>query len=627
MCGIHLIIDKKQRLEREQPNALKEMLNATEQRGPDARSSFSFSWRKGMLHLGSNRLKIIDPDARANQPMQSSDKRYVLSFNGAIYNYFDLRNELLAQGVQFSTQSDTEVLLHLLIRYGVQALNRLNGMFALVFYDSHEQKVLLARDRFGMKPLYYAQNDNYILASSSARAIADSECISKKLNEMALQQYLSFGYANAPITFFQGIYQLKAGHYMLIEGETELQSQAFTPVLKRGENNTTPKEVLSQTEELLSNAVLNHLQADVPIALMLSGGVDSTLLLSLIKSLGAHPVPTFSVINTKQEASFGTEDYIYARQAAAKYGTQHYELQLESPMLNDHHEAFLASIDQPVGDSAAFMTYLISAEIKKVAGVALSGAGADELFGGYNRHQAFAQYLQNYQAFKRFHPLLKSGAGLLPTAFAHPFRKQFRLLKKLGNSLHADPAQTFINFISQERLAGNRETDHNFAPATDGEQAFDEGWLGAALEHDLQHYLASDVLSVSDQMSMAQSLEMRMPFLDVPLSNYVRSLPATYRLQQGKKWILKSLLNQEGGKVFTKRKKEGFGLPISYWFREEKQARLLDSLLPHKQLIYEYIDYNLVQSLRQAHLSSKKDYGSELWNIWILASWLKLNFS
>lgn len=627
MCGIHLIFDKKHQLATASPTSLTQMLKASAYRGPDAQGMKSLPMQRGSLHLGSNRLKIIDPRDSANQPMASADGRYWLCFNGTIYNYHELRNELLSRGIQFLTQSDTEVLLYLLASQGKAALDRLNGMFALFFYDSQEQKLLLARDRFGMKPLFYAESQDYFICSSEAKCIAASGLLEKKLYAPALQDYMSFRYVNPPYTFFENVYQLPPGSYMEISSEDEPETCSYTEQIIQMDE-VSEAEVLRNTEELLQDAVLNHFVGDVPSGLLLSGGVDSTLLLSMIKELGAHPVPSFSVINSEKEAAFGTKDYHYARKAAELYGSRHYELTLESRMLTQHHEDFLVHIDQPVGDSAAFMTYLLSAEVKKVAGVALSGAGADELFAGYNRHQAYQQYLKHYNTLMKFSSILKSGSKYLPTGFAHPLRKPFRLLKKMGLSLDKDPAQTFINFTSQRSvLEDTQQLSSLKKSGSGGDSVFEESWLRAALEHELQYYLPGDVLVLSDNMSMAQSLEMRMPYLDLPLANYVRSLPAGFRMKHGKKWILKRLLEERGGKAFCTRPKEGFGLPFGHWLHETEMEYVRESIRGKNQLIYEYVSYEQIQQMLRAHLQKKKDYSQELWAVWMLASWLKIHFS
>ena len=622
MCGIHLILDRHKKLSPQQPQALQRMLDAALHRGPDHCDILSLDYRGGRLHLGSNRLRIIDPHQRANQPMQSADGRYSLCFNGTIYNYFELRNWLLGEGVQFSTQSDTEVLLHMLIRQGKDALTELNGMFALIFYDAQEEKLLIARDRFGMKPLYYFRDNNYLVLASETRSLISSGLVSKKLREEAIAEYLYFRYVQPPATFYEGVYQFPAGSYAEVGSEGEVQVCAFVP--ENDAREIPEDEVLRDVEERLTDAVLRHLVADVNSGLFLSGGVDSTLLLACIKEQGAHPVPTFSVANSREDASYGTQDYRYAAMAAEMYGRQHYELVLSADMLPAHAKSFITAIDQPVGDSAAFLTYLLSAEVKKVAGVALSGAGADELFGGYHRHRAFQQYLRHYRWLMKSEGLFRNVSKLLPFGFAHPLRKQFRLLSKLGNSLHRDPALTFQNFIGREAFAA--PTDAPAAEQFADQAGFETYWLKYALTHDLNRYLPQDVLMLSDNMSMACSLEMRMPYLDLTLSDYVKQLPAPLKLRHGRKWILRRLLEEKGGKVFCQRSKEGFGLPLGNWLRAGVSASLRSELKDKQHLLYQFVPYEQVQQMLGMHMAKRQDHGIDLWNLWQLAAWMRIHF-
>ncbi len=622
MCGIQLIFDKKRQLPPQQAIAMQKMLEAGSHRGPDAEDAASFSFGGGRIHLGSNRLKIIDPHPRANQPMLSADGRYSLCFNGTIYNYFELRNQLLGQGIQFTTQSDTEVLLHMLIRHGHEALDKLNGMFALAFYDVQAEKLLIARDRFGIKPLYYFQNEDYLLFSSQIKSLTNCGLLAKKLRPAAIHEYLAFRYAHPPRTFFENIFQFPAGHYLEIGAAGHGEPRPF---VGRNEQQEIPEaEVLREVEERLTDAVLRHLVADVNSGLFLSGGVDSTLLLALIHEQGAHPIPTFSVINSKEDAAYGTHDYQYAASAAAMYGRKHYELALSADMLPKHAPSFISSVDQPVGDSAAFLTYMLSAEVKKVAGIALSGAGADELFGGYHRHQAFQMYLRYYRAFIKSAALIRKTSQILPTGFRHPLQEQFRLLAKLGKSLHNNPAQTFRNFIGREIFSSSLQlTDEG---ASSDQNNFESYWLEYAFAHDLHNYLPQDILLLSDNMSMARSLEMRLPYLDQALASYALKLPASLKLRHGRKWILKRLLEKRGGKAFSRRAKAGFGLPLGHWLRTEACQSVRSRLETRDSLLYEHIAYEQVAQMLKAHQARRADHGIDLWNLWQLSAWLEVNF-
>ncbi len=625
MCSIHLIVDKKKMLASSQ--AVEGMMQSATRRGPDAQGFLHWETGSQTLWVAANRLKIIDLSPAADQPMLSADGRYLLVFNGEIYNYHDLRNQLLTAGVTFTTHSDTEVLLQLLMAEGVRALTRLNGMFALAFYDRQEETLLTARDSFGMKPLYYAENEQYVIISSTTQSILASGLIRKELDEQQISHYLRFKYATPSYTFFRHIRSLPPGYCLEKQGNSDSILRSFlSDQAADNPPDLSEDTVVAQTEELLTDAVLRHLAADMPCGLFLSGGVDSTLLLAIMQRQGAHPVPTFSVINEVAEQNFGTRDYHYARQAADRYGTHHYELTLQPALVEEAWTDFLHQTDQPVGDSAALMTYLLSQEARKVAGVVLSGAGADELFGGYHRHQAFQWYLQHYTLLQKT-GFIRKAIQHLPTGLAHPWRKQFRLLQKLGQSLTADPMATYQNFVSLPPLPGQYTDDaRDWQEPPKDQEAFAAQHLAYALNEDLQRYLPCDVLALSDNMSMAQSLEMRMPYLDKNLADYVRQLPAAFRLKHGRKWILKHMLDRYGGKTFTRRSKEGFGVPSGAWLRNEAYHFLRQPLENADAPLFRYVPFPEVQHLLQAHLRQQADHSQELWMLLILSAWLTHHF-
>ncbi len=375
-----------------------------------------------------------------------------------------------------------------------------------------------------------------------------------------------------------------------------------------------------KVEDLLKDSVLRHLTADVFSGLFLSGGVDSTLLLALMKEVGVPPVPTFSIVNDAQEKHFGTEDYRYAQQAAQQFGSYHREVSLTLSLFEEHFEKFVQQLDQPIGDSGAMMTYLLSQEAQQYVKVVLSGAGADELFGGYNRHQAYYQYLKHYSLFKWLAKPSKTLSSVLPTGYSQPLRKPFRLFKKFAQSLSDDPPTTFLQFVT---LSGLKDcpssiSEYHFRPEKD----FIEEHLSFALQHDQQHYLIEDVLQMSDTSSMAHSLELRVPYLDAPLAHYVQSLPAVFRLKHGRKWILRNLLDQYGGKPFTRRAKEGFGLPFGHWLKEKRSTIIRQHLEDHQLPIYEFISFNKVDRLLTAHRRGYQDHSAELWSVMLLSAWL-----
>ena len=610
MCGVNLILDKKASLD---DYHIQQMNTRLQHRGPD-----SISWKKMAIgdqkaFVGNTRLKIIDPEEHANQPMVSSDGNYLLSFNGEIYNYHDLKNQLISQGVSFCSQSDSEVLFHWLINYGKAGIKALQGMFAFIFIDKKKGQTLLARDRHGMKPLYFADVDPIFIASSEIKAIFATNLIRKELNELQIFHYLQFRYAKAPETFFKDVFALKPGHVLTIK-DGKISEDCFT---KKNfvETPETEEAISLKIESLLTDSLMSHLHADVPVGLLLSGGVDSTLLLALAHKNGKQHLPTFSIYTGSKEKSFGTQDRVFAKKAAVLYSADHHEFHIDQGILS-HLEEHMGHMDQPIGDSASLLTDFISREAGKSIKVALTGAGADELMAGYNRHEAFYQYLNRIHFFSRNRNLLKGLSSFLPTGFDHPWRKNFRLIKRFMKNLDGDAQQVYLNFLSFD----------TFKSAEKLYETTSNGLFQWALDHDRENYLVSDILMLSDQMSMKNSLEFRMPYLDADFTNFIYQLPSTLLIKKGKKWFLKSILQKYRGKAFVDRPKEGFGLPTGKWLHEGHFRPFLKVLNDPESVLFRYIEQTRVQQLISQHLRKKEDYSLEIWSIVILAHWLQRHF-
>jgi len=609
MCGINIIIDKSNKLD---DSSIRCMNKATTHRGPDV-TAFLKYYKNQTAYVGNNRLKINDLSDVANQPMVSEDGRYILSYNGELYNFKELKQKYLSD-YSLKTSSDTEVLLYLLIKQGQQVLPELNGMFVFAFYDSHTEKLVIARDTSGIKPVYYYNDENYFIASSELKGVLASRLVEKKLNAKQIPYYLQFKYVKKPETFYLNIFELEEGNVLEYErGASTIKK--YNPLVNETQNYSDD-ELITKVDNLLQDAVQRQLHADVPCGLFLSGGVDSTLLLALIREQGIKEFPVFSIVNSEKEKSFGTEDFYYASLAAEKYDAEHHQLTIEQESLHQLPE-FINDIDQPIGDGAAFLTYLLSRQTSKYVKVILTGAGADELFAGYNRHEAFYYYLNNFYNKDLLISIIKRFSGRLPSGFNHPLRKQFRLLNKFLSQLDKNPTTTFTNFCSSEVFGTIIEEESNTKSK--------EEWLRYGLQRDRHEYLISDILALTDTMTMSSSLEARVPYLDAELISFVNSMPSETLLKHGKKWILKELLNKRDGQVFTERIKEGFGMPFGSWIREEQN--ILKELTDKDNLLFRYVDYEEIKQLVTLHLLKKKDYSSELWSLLVLALWLKKEFA
>lgn len=626
MCGINLILDRKKQLPSDA--GIRSMSQATLHRGPDAQAWLRKEGPGHQLFIGNNRLKILDLSDLGNQPMQCGEQgkeggRFTLSYNGELYNYFELKNELLQKGYHFRSTSDTEVLLYALAEWGEKVLSRLNGMFALAFYDQQEDMLLLARDRHGMKPLYYHQQANLLVASSEIRGIMASKLLRKKLNERQLYYYLQFRYAQKPQTFFQEVYELLPGHVLTTRGkDSDIKISAFPVPFAPPFSETDPAKITEAAEEKLTDALFSHLHTDRKSGIFLSGGMDSALMLALLRNNSSYNLPDcYTITNSSGEAAWGTQDYLWAERAAKQYDFRHHPLAVDASILYDF-PSFIAGLDQPIGDGAALLTSHLARFAGKQVRVVLSGAGADELFAGYNRHHAFYAYLQHYQKIKILLPLLKPFGNILPPGKLNKLRKPLRLWKKLLRELEISPSQTFTNFLSFQIPEVRAGLNLQQEPGS-----FTEGWLKAALSHDRKNYLVSDILALNDKACMQHSLEMRMPYLSEEVSSFAASLPATLLTKKGRKWILGDILKKHGGKAYVERKKEGFGLPFGLWLKEGKTDFLWEWVQDPGHPLLQYLEAGTIRRWLALHKSGKEDFTQELFSLAVLAHWLTKEFN
>ncbi len=593
MCGISMILDFDGKARTEH---LQQMMQAIKHRGPDASQHMEKPFGKGIVFLGSNRLQIIDKDNNSNQPFLSQDGRYALIFNGEIYNYENLRNELLTSGVQFKTRSDTEVLLYWLIKRGKDGIQQLNGMFAFVFINFESCEILIARDPFGIKPLFIHQTTNHLIVSSEIQGILSTGLVDKQLNEDAIPHYLAYKYAPRPRTFFKDIEEVMSGTIWEIDKNG------------KSEKSLLPEQTQEERrdiKQLLIDSVVQQYAKNNNTGIMLSGGVDSTLLLAILnKELGYRNIPVFSVAS-KGKNRFDTKDGSFAVKAAKLYQAEYNEIGMDENSLEDI-DNYIETLSQPIADSGGYLTWLIAQKAVGKSMVLLSGAGADELFGGYNRHKAFYNYLKYRD--KPWFPLLKQGGKL------SGFSNKMNQLKKLASSIEDDPSTTFNNFIQSDSFRITNKLWENHLP--------NDEHFRKALNHDKQNYLGADVLAITDHASMQHSIETRVPYLDSQLVRAARDIRDNQLLKNGSKWMFKEQLSNYGGKAFAMRKKQGLGLPMNSWLKEEKHWFFNSK----EQLIHEFIPQKKITELRKLHVKGKENLTQELWRILLLHKWLSLNF-
>lgn len=565
MCGINGFIDFK---DVHQPEHTLQCMNeALSHRGPDAEGSFI----NETVALGHRRLSIIELSEAGNQPFFAFDRKQVLVFNGEIYNYLELKERL--GDYPFSTGSDTEVIIAAYRRWGKDFLSELNGMFALALWDEDERQLIIARDRLGIKPLYYAWRGNGLVFSSEIRALLASELVPRKLNQVALSDYLTYQTVHAPDTLIEGVLMLDPGSRMIITDSESIYETywdlAASSVPVSGDRNTALKHI----NHLLHHSVELRMRADVPFGAFLSGGIDSSAVVGLMAGVTEHPISTFSVTFDEEAFSEG----VYADLIAKRFNTQHHEIRLQASDFLQLIPAALDAMDHPSGDGPN--TYVVS-KVTKEAGItmALSGLGGDELFAGYDIFKQ-ATALLDKRWIMSFPKFLRSGAGMMMVA-AKPTiasKKKAAILREdyldleyfYPHSREVLDRGLVRNLRADKRRIGNAVHKMLKEELAAGHPAFSLPYLSQVSYAEIKTYMQNVLLRDTDQMSMAHALEVRVPFLDHNLVEYVMGVPDPYKYPHTPKRLLDDALGTLLPREVVDRKKMGFTLPWETWMKGE----------------------------------------------------------
>ncbi|MEP0984464.1 asparagine synthase (glutamine-hydrolyzing) [Ekhidna sp.] len=615
MCGItgYKNFSNRDDLAQSLKNATKSLVK----RGPDNNATFS----QKSVGLGHTRLSILDTSSKANQPMTDKSGRYTLVFNGEIYNYRELAETL---AVELVTTSDTEVLLYLLIQDGEACLKNLNGFFAFAFYDSEEETILIARDRMGIKPLNYYHHDDFFVFGSEMKALFNYP-ISKEIDPHALYWYLRLTYLPDDLSMISGVKKLLPGHFMRVSN-TGVDVQHYwhieDPILFNGNYD----DAKSQTVKLLEQSVERRMISDVPLGSFLSGGTDSSAVVSMASKFDSN-LHTFS-IGYKDHSFF--DETNYAELVAKTFNTNHTTFSLTNDDLLNCLESVLAYIDEPFADSSAIPTYILSSHVSKHIKVALSGDGADELFGGYYKHLAFQRSSEKTIAnhlIRLSAPMLKH----LPTSRSSKAGNLIRRLAKFADIMEMKPFEKYWHLASF-----NLKADHYLLnpPEKNTIESFklkfespDEKFeLNDFLDIDLQMVLPGDMLTKVDLMSMANSLEVRVPFLDKEMVNFARSLPPHYKIDKNKrKTVLQDAFEHILPKELHHRSKKGFEVPMLSWMRNELNASLNEVLFDEEYLEEQQIfNTSQVMKLKKKLFSQNpEDVHTTIWSLYVFQKWYK----
>ncbi len=612
---------------------LQQTIDMVAHRGPDAQGSF-FDERVG---LGHRRLAVIDTSERANQPIYDREKRYVLIYNGEIYNYRELRKMLERKyNNRFQTQSDTEVLLYAYIHLKEKCLEIVNGFFAFAIYDTKEQELFIARDRFGIKPLYYYRDEDKFLFASEMRSIIGFG-IEKSISYNSLILYLQLNYIPAPYAILKNVYKLMPGHYIRIKGgNVELKNYYKLPDSGITSYESKP-DARKEIKQLLEDSVQKRLVSDVPLGVFLSGGVDSSLI-TAIASRFKEDLNTFSIGYTS-DAYF--DETKYARMVSDHFGTNHHVFKLSRNDLYEHVGDILEHLDEPFADSSAIPVYILSKYTKKYVTVALSGDGADEVFSGYNKHLAFLRSRHN--SLKNI--LIKNLRlvwSLLPQSRNNKLFDTFRQLNRYSNGLNKNGSDrywlwaTFMNITNAQKLISS----DNFRYIDLDKLYFyqreitsgipDQFSMNDILSADMQLVLPNDMLYKVDLMSMASGLEVRVPFLDHRLVEKALRLPESYLINnQKQKILLRELLSEYIPGKLAQRPKHGFEVPLLKWFRNELKGTIKEDLLNPAYILEQKIfDPKKIHQLTSKLFSSNPgDTHAHIWALIVFQYWWNKYFN
>ncbi len=612
-------------------STLDAMTLAISHRGPDDAQTWMSDPAIGNLRphaaLGFRRLSIIDLEG-ARQPMSNEDGAIKLVFNGEIYNFRDLRKRLEGGGHRFATDGDGESILHLYEDIGTDCFSHLNGMFAIGIWDANRGRMVLARDRIGQKPLYYAFDEHRLVFGSELKCLAAIPGVCKEIDPAAIDEFLTYQYIPHPRTIWKGVYKLPPGHFAVYENG-RLVVQRYWDFDPSHQVEMTREAASERLRELLTDSVRLRLQSDVPLGSFLSGGIDSSIITALAQAQSPQPVNTFSIGFSVAEF----DETHYAAEVANFLGTHHERFEV-TPSGIDLLDKLVWHYDEPFGDSSAVPTWYLSELTKRKVTVALSGDGGDELFAGYERYRAL--WLSNQ--LQRCLPLHRiPGIGLVQRLPDSNRRRSIvRRGKRFLEALGQPTVRRYLNWLQifPESMRASLYNDDfvRELPDSDPFEFLNQAWgrsegrdiVTRASLSDVLTYLPCDLMTKVDIASMAHGLEVRQPMLDYRVVELAASMPVNlkFRGSRGKLILHDTFETMIPASIWT-RSKMGFGIPIAGWFRGELRERVRDTLLASEAKISAFMRPEVVRDLVESHQSHRQNHGYRLWNLLILETWLR----
>ncbi|HAL47876.1 MAG: asparagine synthase (glutamine-hydrolyzing) [Acidobacteria bacterium] len=613
------------------PDDILAMREALIHRGPDDAGLFMSADRS--VGLGFRRLRIVDLSANANQPLPNEDGEVRVVFNGEIYNFKELRQQLEDRGHRFRSHSDTEVIVHLYEEKGADCVSLLDGMFALAIWDQRNRRLTLARDRAGKKPLFYYHARDRVAFASEIKAFFGHPDIPTEVDPSAVPYYFIHGYVPCPNTFYHQIKQVEPATVMTVEHDGTIESRPYWSLRYPSHAELASagpvdrRQVVGRLRQLMTQAVERRLISDVPIGAFLSGGIDSTIVVGLMSRAMPEPVKTFSI---GFEGDVAYDETAYARIAAERFGTQHTEFVVE-PSAVDLIDKLIWHHDGPFGDSSAVPTCIVSRLTSQQVTVVLNGDGGDELFAGYVRFYAGVLAERIPRSVAR---LLNAGLSRVPSpeSSRHRLARAQRFFGAVNLPLYERMTRWSSLFFDDLEDLLNPEFGSSLPPIDrlrylerEIDRMTDLSTLGRILHANFRTYLLDDLLVKMDRCAMANSLEARSPFLDRALIEYVATLPDHLKLRGRKtKVILREAFADLLPAEIANRGKMGFGVPLGAWFRGELRDFVGDLLLAGDARFRTYLSPTYVESLVRRHQAGRADLGHQLWSLLCFEQWLRL---
>ena len=605
---------------------LKAMTDILVHRGPDDEGFYSDEH----VSLGMRRLSIIDLEG-GHQPIYNEDKSIWVILNGEIYNFKALREQLIKKGHRFYTKSDTEVVVHLYEDYGEDCVHHLRGMFAFALWDKNRQQLLLARDRLGIKPLYYMSCNGKLLFSSEIKSLLEFDGYRKEVDPQALLSFLTFLYIPSPQTIFKGIKKLEPGH-LLIHRKGELTIRQYWDLAFPDTPKKTEEDYCEEARQLLKESVKLHMVSDVPLGVFLSGGLDSSAIVALMTDFSSVPIKTFSIGYGQEAKSYNELEY--AKLISKRFGTEHHEF-IVKPDIVEILPKLVWHLDEPFADSSLIPTYLVSKAIRSHATVALTGIGGDEVFGGYPRYLG-ARWAGKYEILPAWiRRSLAHSIGALPESTrSRNLAGWAKRFIKGGVLSERDRYISWISFYDHGRLgrlltsnmkaqlkkAGLWNRHRDFYGQNNGSDTLDR-----AFYLDVKTYLADDLLMMGDKMSMATSLELRVPFCDHKLVEFAAGIPSEMKFRGSR---LKSLFKKamEGllPKEILTRKKQGFMIPIAQWLQKDARPFTLDLLSETNIRKRGYFNPQYIHWMLEQHYTGRQNLTDQIFALMTLELWHRI---